>query len=91
MPIVTVGPVQLYYEVRGSGPPVLFIMGATGDAGHFATVAEQLADEGPGSASRLTVRGVDFLRPAHPAAAGDVRRSAAAGGSRAPTPARWPV
>jgi pimeloyl-ACP methyl ester carboxylesterase len=45
MPIVTVGPVQLYYEVRGSRPPVLFIMGATGDAGHFATVAEQLADE----------------------------------------------
>ena len=45
MPIVTVGPVQLYYEVRGSGPPLLFIMGATGDAGHFATVAEQLADE----------------------------------------------
>jgi pimeloyl-ACP methyl ester carboxylesterase len=45
MPIVTVGPVQLYYEVRGSGPPVLFIMGATGDAGHFATVADQLADE----------------------------------------------
>jgi pimeloyl-ACP methyl ester carboxylesterase len=45
MPIVTVGPVQLYYEVRGSGPSVLFIMGATGDAGHFATVADQLADE----------------------------------------------
>ena len=44
MPIATVGPVQLYYEVRGSGPPVLFIMGATGDAGHFATVADQLAD-----------------------------------------------
>ena len=45
MPIVTVGPVDLYFEVRGSGPPVLFIMGATGDAGHFSTVAEQLADE----------------------------------------------
>jgi pimeloyl-ACP methyl ester carboxylesterase len=45
MPIVTVGPVQLYYEVRGGGPPVLFIMGATGDAGHFATVADQLADK----------------------------------------------
>jgi pimeloyl-ACP methyl ester carboxylesterase len=45
MPIVTVGPVQLYYEVRGSGPPLLLIMGATGDAGHFATVAEALADE----------------------------------------------
>jgi pimeloyl-ACP methyl ester carboxylesterase len=45
MPIVTVGPVDLYFEVRGSGPPVLFIMGATGDAGHFSTVAGQLADE----------------------------------------------
>jgi pimeloyl-ACP methyl ester carboxylesterase len=45
MPLVTVGPVQLYYEVRGSGPPLLLIMGATGDAGHFATVADALADE----------------------------------------------
>jgi pimeloyl-ACP methyl ester carboxylesterase len=45
MPIATVGPVRLYYELRGSGPPLLFIMGATGDAGHFATVADQLADE----------------------------------------------
>jgi pimeloyl-ACP methyl ester carboxylesterase len=45
MAMVTVGPVQLYYEVRGSGPPLLLIMGATGDAGHFATVADQLADE----------------------------------------------
>lgn len=45
MPIATVGPVRLYYELRGSGPPVLFIMGATGDAGHFATVADRLADE----------------------------------------------
>lgn len=35
----------LYYEVRGSGPPVLFISGATGDAGHFEAVAERLADE----------------------------------------------
>ena len=45
MPMVTVGPLQLYYELRGSGPPLLLIMGATGDAGHFATVADQLADE----------------------------------------------
>jgi pimeloyl-ACP methyl ester carboxylesterase len=45
MPIVKVGRVQLYYEVRGSGPPLLLIMGATGDAGHFATVADELADE----------------------------------------------
>jgi len=45
MPMVTVGPLQLYYELRGSGPPLLLIMGATGDAGHFATVADRLADE----------------------------------------------
>ena len=36
---------ELYYERRGSGPPVLFIPGATGDAGHFARVAELLAGE----------------------------------------------
>src|SRR5579859_3460723 len=35
----------LYYELRGTGPSVLFISGATGDAGHFAGVAEVLADE----------------------------------------------
>ena len=45
MPTVAVGTVELYYEVRGSGPPVMLIMGATGDAGHFATVAGRLADE----------------------------------------------
>lgn len=36
---------DLYHEVRGSGPTVLFIAGATGDAGHFARVAARLADE----------------------------------------------
>jgi len=36
---------RLYHEVRGRGPAVLFISGATGDAGHFEGVAEQLADE----------------------------------------------
>jgi pimeloyl-ACP methyl ester carboxylesterase len=45
MPIVPIGSIQLYYEVRGSGPPLMLIMGATGDAGHFATVADRLADE----------------------------------------------
>jgi hypothetical protein len=33
MPTVTVDETQLYHEVRGSGPPVLLIMGATGDGG----------------------------------------------------------
>jgi len=36
---------ELYCEVRGRGPSVLFISGATGDAGHFTVVAETLADE----------------------------------------------
>jgi pimeloyl-ACP methyl ester carboxylesterase len=45
MPLITVNGAQLYYEVRGSGPPVLLIMGFTGDAGHFETLAELLADE----------------------------------------------
>jgi pimeloyl-ACP methyl ester carboxylesterase len=36
---------NLYNEVRGSGPPVLFIAGATGDGGHFQRVAELLSDE----------------------------------------------
>lgn len=41
----TVNGAELSYERRGSGPPVLFIQGATGDAGTFAQVAELLADE----------------------------------------------
>jgi pimeloyl-ACP methyl ester carboxylesterase len=36
---------DLYHEVRGSGPTVLFVAGATGDAGHFSRVAARLADE----------------------------------------------
>ncbi len=36
---------QIYYEVQGSGPPVLFISGATGDAGHFGFIAPFLADQ----------------------------------------------
>lgn len=36
---------DLYCEVRGGGPPVLLISGATGDAGHFTEVANLLADE----------------------------------------------
>ena len=36
---------DLHHEVIGSGPPVLFISGATGDAGHFTRTAAALADE----------------------------------------------
>jgi pimeloyl-ACP methyl ester carboxylesterase len=43
--VVEVNGTSLYYEVRGSGPAVLFIPGALGDAGYFTQVAEELADE----------------------------------------------
>jgi pimeloyl-ACP methyl ester carboxylesterase len=45
MPRVTVNGTELYYETRGDGPPVLLIMGATGDGGHFDELAGVLADE----------------------------------------------
>jgi pimeloyl-ACP methyl ester carboxylesterase len=45
MALVAVNGTELYHEVRGSGPPVLLIMGFTGDGGHFETLAELLADE----------------------------------------------
>jgi pimeloyl-ACP methyl ester carboxylesterase len=41
--MTTVNGTHLYYEVRGNGPPLLLIMGATGDAGHLARVADLLA------------------------------------------------
>ena len=45
MPSVIVNGAELYHEVRGTGPPVLLIMGATGDGGHFDALADVLADE----------------------------------------------
>ncbi|MGH3088462.1 MAG: alpha/beta fold hydrolase, partial [Rubrobacteraceae bacterium] len=42
---VKVNGAEIYHEVRGGGPPVLFIQGATGDGGAFERVAEHLADE----------------------------------------------
>lgn len=45
MPTIRVNGTKIYHEVRGDGPPVLLVMGATGDAGHFETVADLLADE----------------------------------------------
>jgi pimeloyl-ACP methyl ester carboxylesterase len=45
MPSVPVNGTELYYEIRGTGPPVLLIMGATGDGGHFDALADVLADE----------------------------------------------
>jgi pimeloyl-ACP methyl ester carboxylesterase len=34
-----------YYEVRGNGPPVVLVSGATGDAGHWTDVASTLSSE----------------------------------------------
>lgn len=42
---VAVNGADLYCEVRGEGPAVLLIPGATGDADHFALVAPLLADQ----------------------------------------------
>jgi pimeloyl-ACP methyl ester carboxylesterase len=36
---------RIYHEVRGTGAPVLFVAGASGDAGHFERTAELLAGE----------------------------------------------
>jgi len=33
---------ELYHEVRGDGPALMLIPGATGDAGHFERAAELL-------------------------------------------------
>ena len=43
--LVAANGTELFCERRGSGPAVLFISGATGDAGHFSQVADLLADE----------------------------------------------
>ena len=45
MPRASVSGAELYYEVRGTGPPVLLVMGASGDAGHFDAIADVLCDE----------------------------------------------
>jgi pimeloyl-ACP methyl ester carboxylesterase len=36
---------ELYYEIRGTGAPLLLVMGASGDAGHFDAIADLLCDE----------------------------------------------
>jgi esterase len=45
MPTTTSVLSDLHHELRGSGPAVLFVAGASGDAGHFTRTAERLADE----------------------------------------------
>jgi pimeloyl-ACP methyl ester carboxylesterase len=43
--LLEVNGAKIYHEVRGSGPSVLFLAGATGDCGHFQRVAEILSNE----------------------------------------------
>ena len=45
MPRVSVNGTELHYEIRGTGSPVLMVMGATGDGGYFDALADLLADE----------------------------------------------
>ena len=45
MSTVTANETDLYYEVRGSGPTLLCIMGASGDGAHFNRLAASLANE----------------------------------------------
>lgn len=45
MTLIEANDTQLYFEKRGAGPSVVFVAGATGDASHFAAVAELLSDE----------------------------------------------
>lgn len=42
---VNVNGAEIYHEVQGSGPSVLFKQGTTGDGGTFERVADLLADE----------------------------------------------
>ena len=45
MPRTSVNGTELYYEIRGTGAPLLLVMGASGDAGHFDAIADLLCDE----------------------------------------------
>jgi pimeloyl-ACP methyl ester carboxylesterase len=45
MPRASVNGTELYYEIRGTGTPLLLIMGASGDGGHFDAIADRLSDE----------------------------------------------
>ena len=45
MPVASVRGAEIYYEIRGRGPALLFIAGAFSDTGHFARVGELLADD----------------------------------------------
>jgi len=43
--VVEINGARIFYEIRGSGPPLLLIMGLTGDAGWVGPLAELLAEQ----------------------------------------------
>lgn len=45
MPRISVNGTELYYEIRGTGAPLLLVMGGSGDGGHFDAIAGLLCDE----------------------------------------------
>lgn len=45
MPRASVNGTELYHEIRGTGVPLLLIMGASGDGGHFDAIVDLLSDE----------------------------------------------
>ncbi|NUT45670.1 MAG: alpha/beta fold hydrolase [Thermoactinospora sp.] len=45
MAIIDVNGASLHYEIQGFGPPLLLVMGASGDGGHFAPMARLLAED----------------------------------------------
>jgi hypothetical protein len=49
MPTLTVRGVELHQEVRGDGPPAVFIIAASGDGGHFQTLPSCLVTGSPWS------------------------------------------
>jgi pimeloyl-ACP methyl ester carboxylesterase len=45
MPRVLVNGTEIHHEIRGTGVPLLLIMGGSGDGGHFDVFADLLSDE----------------------------------------------
>ena len=45
MALISANDAEFYYQLRGSGPALLLMMGATGDGGVFYRLADLLSDE----------------------------------------------
>ena len=45
MPVIKVGRINIGYQQKGSGPPVIFISGLSADKEHWDPVADQLKDK----------------------------------------------